>query len=83
MRDLVPFVKLKKREKHPWRSVTFRKVAGFGLKLTKSNTPAWVFSHFLNCANGTKSRNASQMQMSSKTMLSRRMTRAFECSKTV
>ena len=28
LRDLVPFVQFKKREKHPWRSVTFRKVAG-------------------------------------------------------
>ena len=27
-RDLVPFVQLKKREKHQWRSVTFSKVAG-------------------------------------------------------
>ena len=29
LRDLVPFVQIKKREKHPWRSVTFSKVAGF------------------------------------------------------
>ena len=28
LRDLVPFVQFKKREKHPWRNVTFRKVAG-------------------------------------------------------
>ena len=27
--DLVPFVQFKKREKHPWRSVTSSKVAGF------------------------------------------------------
>ena len=27
LRDLVPFVQLKKREKHLWRSVTFSKVA--------------------------------------------------------
>ena len=26
--DLIPFVQFKKREKHPWRSVTFSKVAG-------------------------------------------------------
>ena len=25
LRDLVPFVQLKKREKHPWRSATFSK----------------------------------------------------------
>ena len=28
-RDLVPFVQFKKREKHPWRSVTFGKDKGF------------------------------------------------------
>ena len=28
LRDLVPLVQLKKREKHPWRSVNFTKVAG-------------------------------------------------------
>ena len=27
--DLVPFVQFKKREKHPWRSVTLSKIAGF------------------------------------------------------
>ena len=29
LRDLVPFVQFKKREKHPWRSVTLSKVAGY------------------------------------------------------
>ena len=29
LRDLLPFVQFEKREKHPWRSVTFSKVAGF------------------------------------------------------
>ena len=33
LRDLVPFVQLKKREKYPWRSVTFSKVASFSLQL--------------------------------------------------
>ena len=28
LRDLVPFVRFKKREKHPWKSVNFSKVAG-------------------------------------------------------
>ena len=28
LRDLVHFVQFKKREKHPWRSVTFSEVAG-------------------------------------------------------
>ena len=37
LRDLVSFKQFKKREKHPWRSVTFNKVAGFSnfLKLCK------------------------------------------------
>ena len=26
--DLVPFVQIKKREKHPWRSITFSEVVG-------------------------------------------------------
>ena len=33
LRDLVPFVQFKKREKHTRRSVTFSKVAGFSLQL--------------------------------------------------
>ena len=33
LRDLVPFAQFKKREKHNWRSVTFRKVEGFSLQL--------------------------------------------------
>ena len=28
LHDLVPFVQFRKRENHPWRSVTFSKVAG-------------------------------------------------------
>ena len=30
--------------------------------LTKSNTPPWVFSRFLNITNGTKSRNAPHIE---------------------
>ena len=33
LRDLVPFVQFKKREKHPWRRLPFGKVAGFSLQL--------------------------------------------------
>ena len=60
LRDLVPFVQFKKREKHPWRSATFSKVPGY---FTKSNTPPWEFFmfFFLNCTNGTKPRNAPQI----------------------
>ena len=31
--NLVPFLQFEKGEKHPWRSVTFSKVAGFSLRL--------------------------------------------------
>ena len=41
LRNLVPLVQFKKREKHPWRNVSFSKVAGF-----KFNTPPWVFFTF-------------------------------------
>ena len=41
LRDLVPFAQFQKREKHPWRSVNFSKVAN-----SKSNTPLWVFLAF-------------------------------------
>ena len=44
LRDLVPFAQIKRREKHPQRSITFSKVPGF---FTKSNTPPWVFFTFL------------------------------------
>ena len=40
LRDLVPFVQYKKREKHPWRSVNFKPATL--LKLT----PPWVFFTF-------------------------------------
>ena len=33
----------KRREKHPWRSVTFSKVAGWTCNFTKCVTPPWVF----------------------------------------
>ena len=38
MRHLVPFVQFKKREKHPWRSVTFSKIADFLPAYRKSGT---------------------------------------------
>ena len=46
---------LKKREKQPWRSVTF----------TKSITPPWVcFSHFCKMSNGTNLCKASHTSIS-------------------
>ena len=56
LRNLVPFAQFKKREKEPWRSVTFSKAVGFIEGLSHE-----CFSRFLNCANATKSRNASQL----------------------
>ena len=31
--------------------------------ISKSNTPLWMFSRFLNCTNGTKSRKASHFHL--------------------
>ena len=42
LHDLVPFIQFQKREKHPWRTVTFIKAFNF----TKSNTAPWVFFMF-------------------------------------
>ena len=58
LRDLVPVLQFKKREKHPWRSVNLIKLQASACNFTKSNTPPWVFFTFLNCAHSTKSRNA-------------------------
>ena len=60
LRDLVPLAKFKKRQKHPWRSVTFSKVAGFSFTLLKV-TLRGCFSCFLNWTNSTKSRKTSHM----------------------
>ena len=57
--DLVPFVQFKKREKHPWGTVTFSKVAGF----SKVTIHHGCFSRFLNCTNGTKLRKASHLHI--------------------
>ena len=59
LRDLLPFVQFKEREKHPWRSVNFRKVAGLNLTLLHG-----CFSRFVNCTNGTKLRNVSHIIIS-------------------
>ena len=39
LRNLVPFVQFKKREKHPWRNVNFNKVAGFTNGTNSRNAP--------------------------------------------
>ena len=62
LRDLLPFIQFKKREKHPWRSFTFSKVAAKGhggmVKLFRG-----CFSRFLNCKNGTKSQKVSHIEI--------------------
>ena len=64
MRDLVSFVQFKKREKHPWRSITFSKVAGFKpANLLKVALLHGCFSRLLICTNGTKSSNASHSKV--------------------
>ena len=51
---------IKKREKHPWRSVEWRsKVAGLGL--LKVTLLYGCIPCFLNCTNGTKSHKASHV----------------------
>ena len=44
LRNLLPFVQFKKREKHPWKNATFSKVSG--CNFTTGNTPPWVFFTF-------------------------------------
>ena len=57
--DFVPFLQFKKREKHTWRSVTFKPAP-----LLKVTFFRGCFSCFLNCTNGTKSRKASHLEFS-------------------
>ena len=46
LRDLVPFVRFKKRERHTWRSDTFSKVTVLKVTLLHG-----CFSRLLNCTN--------------------------------
>ena len=57
LRDMIRFVQFKKREKHPWRSVTFGKLA----TLLKVILLHGHFSRFLNGTNGSKLCKASQI----------------------
>ena len=56
LRDLAPFAQFKKREKHPWRSVTFKPATLLKLALLHG-----CFSCFLNCTNATKLHKASHI----------------------
>ena len=53
LHNLVPFIQLKKCEKHPWRSDNFSKVAGWmkPVALLKVTFLCGCFSSFLNCTN--------------------------------
>ena len=47
LRDLILFVQFKKREKHPWRSVNFSKVAGWSLiNAPQRTTNTWLLQPF-------------------------------------
>ena len=55
LRNLVPFVQLKKRERRPWRSVTLTKFSGFSnATLPKVTLLYGCFSRVLNYTHGTK-----------------------------
>ena len=56
LRDLVTFVQLKNMKNTHGGLLLL-----VNLQATKSETPPWVFSHFLISTNATKSRNASQL----------------------
>ena len=63
LRDLVWFVQFKKHKKHPWRSVTLTYYIE-DCKFTKCDTLLQgVFSRFSNCADGTKLRKSSHMDL--------------------
>ena len=63
LRDLVPFIQFKKLKNTHVGPLFLVKLQAEACNFTESNTPPWVFllqrfSRFLNCTNGTKSRNA-------------------------
>ena len=58
------------------------------VNFTKSNTPPWVFSGFLNCKNGNKSRKASEIKNSvprngNAFPIKKIITAAYRCSVTI
>ena len=61
LRDLIPFLQFKKREKYPWGCSTFSKVPATLLKVTLLHGCFW---RFLNCTNDTKSRKATHIVFS-------------------
>ena len=47
LRDLIPFVQLKKWKKHSWVVLLIVKLQTEACNFTKGNTPPWVFFTFL------------------------------------
>ena len=49
LRDLVPFAQFKKREKHPWRSINFSKVADWSEKSAGNySIEKFILPNFMN-----------------------------------
>ena len=46
LHDLVPFAQFKKREKQPWRSVTFSKLAGYIAQIVPNRARHHIFVGF-------------------------------------
>ena len=61
LRYLVSFVNLKNVKNIHGGVLLLVKFQAKASNFTKNNTPAWAFSCFLNCANGTKPRNQSHI----------------------
>ena len=59
LRNLIPFVQFKKREKDPWLSVTFECYRLEPATLLKVTLLHGCFLRFINCTNGSKLRKAS------------------------
>ena len=59
--DLIPFVQFKNLKNTHGGVLLLVKLQTSACNFTKSNAPPRVFSRFLNCTNGIKSRNTSHM----------------------
>ena len=59
LRDLVPFAQFENVINIHGGVLLLVKLQASGGNFTERNTPPWMFFSFLNCTNGTKSRNVS------------------------
>ena len=73
LRDLVPFVQFKKREKHPWRSVNFSKVAGackcLGKNTVQKNVKLTITMVIRICLRRDLTKNEQGPQLQAKKLL--------------